>query len=73
MNNPKKQPSKWLYFVTIPSQMGVTIFLFSYIGSKLDEYYQKAYLKQSLTLFGVFLALYLVIKKVQQISKEDNE
>ena len=53
--------------------MGVTIFLFSYIGSKLDEYYQKTYLKQSLTLFGVFLALYLVIKKVQQISKEDNE
>ncbi|MEY2701715.1 MAG: hypothetical protein RLY43_348, partial [Bacteroidota bacterium] len=28
MNSNEKQPNKWLIFLTIPSQMGVTIFLF---------------------------------------------
>jgi uncharacterized membrane protein YfcA len=71
---PKKnRPSKWLYFATIPTQMGAVIFLFSYLGTKADAYYQKTYFKPALTLFGVFLALYQVIQKVQQINKEDED
>ncbi|AWM13770.1 AtpZ/AtpI family protein [Flavobacterium sp. NRK F10] len=73
MKQKKNQPSKWLYFVTIPTQMGVVIFVFSILGAKADEYYRTAYLKPVLTLFGVFLALYQVIKKVQQISREDED
>jgi uncharacterized membrane protein YfcA len=73
MKQKKNQPSKWLYFVTIPSQMGAVIFIFSILGTKADEYYQTTYLKSALTLFGVFLALYQVIRKVQQISKEDED
>jgi uncharacterized membrane protein YfcA len=53
--------------------MGAVIFLFSYLGTKADAYYQKTYFKPALTLFGVFLALYQVIQKVQQINKEDED
>ena len=38
--NPKKQTNnKWLALINIPIQMGIVIFLFSYLGRWLDEKY----------------------------------
>ncbi|HEX9152880.1 MAG TPA: AtpZ/AtpI family protein [Flavobacterium sp.] len=71
-NKPnKKQTSKWLALINIPIQMGAIIFLFSYLGSWLDENYPspKVYYNKILVMFGVALALYNVIRQVNEINK----
>lgn len=69
MDSKKKQANKWLVFMNIPFQMGLIIFGFSCLGSWLDEKYPNpddSFLK-GITLFGVFVALYNVIKQVNQL------
>lgn len=61
--------NKWLTLLTIPFQMGVVIFGFHYLGVFLDEKYQTNYIQKISVLLGVFVALYLVIKQVNQINK----
>lgn len=71
MNNPKKQPNnKWLQLITIPFQMGFVIFIFNYLGQYLDEKNHSNNYVKILTLVGVFLSLYYVIKQVIQLSKD---
>lgn len=71
MNNPKKQPNnKWLQLITIPFQMGFVIFIFNYFGQFLDEKNHSNNYVKILTLVGVFLSLYYVIKQVIQLSKD---
>lgn len=69
---PEKKPSNnWLALINIPFQMGLIIFAFSYLGSWLDEKYQNSseiYFK-ILTLLGVFVAIFQVIRQVNQINK----
>lgn len=67
----KKQASKWLSLINIPIQMGVIIFLFSYGGNWLDENYPspKVYYNKILVMVGVVLALYNVIRQVNEINK----
>jgi uncharacterized membrane protein len=67
----KKQASKWLALINIPIQMGVIIFLFSYLGNWLDENYPspKVYYNKILVMIGVFLALYNVYRQVNEINK----
>lgn len=70
----KKKPlNKWLQLINIPIQMGVVIFLFAYLGEWLDQHYQnKNHPNTKLfTMIGVFLALYNVIRQVNQLNKED--
>ena len=71
MDSNKKQANKWLVFMNIPFQMGLIIFAFSYLGSWLDEKYKNSseiYFKV-LTLLGVFVAIFQVIRQVNQINK----
>ncbi|WP_428223823.1 AtpZ/AtpI family protein [Flavobacterium sp.] len=70
-DNEKSKTNKWLALVTIPSQMGVTIFLFFKLGQWLDTSYPNSvfYYDKVLTLVGVFVALYNVIKQVNQINE----
>ncbi len=71
-NKPnKKQFNKWLALINIPIQMGAIIFLFSYLGNWLDEKHPnpKIYFSKTLVMVGVFLALYNVIRQVNQINK----
>lgn len=71
-NRPdKKNKNKWIVLLTIPAQMGATIFLFSWFGSWLDEKYGnvKKINQMIFTLLGVFLSLYYVIKQVNQLNK----
>ena len=70
-----KNPSKWLALINIPIQMGVIIFLFSYLGSWLDEKYPspKVYYVKILVIVGVFLSLYNVMRQVNEINKSSEE
>ncbi|MFE3848344.1 AtpZ/AtpI family protein [Flavobacterium sp. LB3P45] len=73
MNNKSKnkQTSKWFALINIPIQMGAIIFLFSFLGNWLDENHPspKVYYNKILVLVGVALALYNVIRQVNEINK----
>ena len=73
MANNKNQFNKWLALINIPIQMGIVIFVFSYFGKWLDETYKNAtnsYTKV-LTIIGVVIGLYNVIRQVNQMNKND--
>ena len=58
--------------MNIPFQMGIIIFLFSYLGSWLDEKYANTnnrYVKIT-TMLGVVIAFYNVIKQVNNLNKD---
>ena len=67
----KKQASKWIALINIPIQMGVIIFLFAYGGNWLDENHPnpKVYYNKILVMVGVVIALYNVIRQVNEINK----
>ncbi|RUT70657.1 AtpZ/AtpI family protein [Flavobacterium cupreum] len=67
----KKQRNKWIALINIPIQMGVIIFLFSYLGNWLDENHPnpKIYYNKILIMVGVALALYNVFRQVNEINK----
>jgi hypothetical protein len=74
-NKKDKKPfNKWLALINIPIQMGVIIFLFSYLGSWLDEAHPNTifYYNKVVLLIGVFLALYNTIRQVNDINKSDS-
>ena len=70
---PKKPSvaSKWLIFTSIPFQMGATIYVFFRIGGWLDKKYliYENKKKKSVTLLGIFLAMYQVISQVNKLNK----
>ncbi|MFC4816367.1 AtpZ/AtpI family protein [Flavobacterium sp. GCM10023249] len=72
-NNQPKKPkmNKWLGLINIPIQMGLIIFLFFKLGEWLDVNHpsEKIYYSQLLTVVGVFIALYNVIKQVNRIGE----
>ena len=72
MENKKPEPrkaNKWLVLINIPIQMGLIIFLFYKLGEWLDNNHpsDKIYYSQLLTVVGVFIALYSVIKQVNRL------
>lgn len=72
--SPKKQPNRWLALINMPIQMGAIIFIFSFIGQWLDEKYgvpQHWYTK-GFTLFGVFVAMYTIIRQVKKMDKNES-
>jgi hypothetical protein len=52
--------------------MGIVIFAFAYFGKWLDEKYGMLNLiySKTLTIVGVFLALYNVIRQVKQMNND---
>lgn len=72
---PKKSLNKWVRFSGMGFQMGLVIFLGVWGGSKLDEKYPNEHKLYTiiLSLLSVFVALYLVIKEVKQLTKEDED
>lgn len=67
----EKGTKKWLVFTTIPMQMGVTIYVFYKIGNWLDKKYVIAndWGTKSVTLLGIFLAMYQIISQVNKLNK----
>lgn len=72
-NQKKKQRNKWLSLINIPIQMGVIIFVFAYLGKWLDEKYPnpKEIYTKSITILGVFLAMYNVYRQVKDIGNSE--
>ena len=70
-NNKLKPLNKWIQLISIPAQMGIVIFLFAYFGQYLDEKYQSENYVKIFTILGVFLAMYNVIRQVNQMSKNE--
>jgi uncharacterized membrane protein YfcA len=66
-----KPLNKWIQLISIPAQMGIVIFLFAYLGQYLDEKYQSENYIKIFTVVGVFLALYNVIRQVNQLNKNE--
>jgi hypothetical protein len=68
---PKKESllNKGARFTGAGLQMGLTIYIFNWLGSWLDNKYQKDFLETTLTLFAIFASMYLIIVQVQKLSK----
>ena len=71
---PKKKPNKWLALINIPIQMGVVIFLFSYLGNWLDEKYPNpnSLFIKVFTLIGVALDFYNINRQLKEINEADD-
>ncbi|TRW22644.1 AtpZ/AtpI family protein [Flavobacterium zepuense] len=67
----KRQRNKWIALINIPLQMGIVIFLFSWFGGWLDEQYPnpKNIYRIIFILLGVAIAMYNVIRQVNQLNK----
>ena len=70
--NNKKGPNKFMVFAGMAVQMGVTIGLGAWGGQQLDAKYQteKPYWSIALSLLGVFISLYLLIKQAKKLSDD---
>ncbi len=70
---PKKKPlNNFLRFTGAGLQMGLTIYLFNLLGKWLDKTYHKDFIESILTLFAIFASMYLIIKQVIQVSKNND-
>ena len=67
--------NKYARFSGMAVQMGVTIGLGAWGGSKLDEVYQieSKLFTIVLSLLGIAAGLYLVLKEIIKMQKEDEE
>ena len=67
----KKTRNKWLALINIPIQMGVIIFLFSYLGTWLDVKFPNKHdvFVKLLTLVGVAIAFYNINRQLKDINK----
>ena len=72
-NTPPKPFNKWLALINIPAQMGIIIFLFSYLGNWLDVKFSNgsSTFTVILSLLSVFIALYNVIRQVKDLNKKN--
>ena len=72
---PRKQPNPFLRFSNIAIQMGAIIGLSTWGGVKLDAHFktQRPYYTIVLSLLGIGIALYVVIKDVIDTSKNDQD
>ncbi len=70
MSKRKKQANYWLSLTGIAVQMGVIIYLGSWLGKWLDENYEKDnnMFTIILTLFAVAVSMYLVIKQTKKLN-----
>ena len=75
----KKQSPGWksniyIRFSSIGIQMGATIFLFTWLGVYLDDYFKNKtpWLTIILSLFGVIGSLVLVSREVTKLNQQDD-
>lgn len=72
---PAKGYGKFARFSGLGIQMGVIIGGFTWLGVYLDKRYanQTAWWTLGLSLFGVFAALYIMIKEVISLGKDKED
>ncbi len=73
-NNPKNQLRRWAALSGIGIQMGATIFVCAWGGKQLDQYFQtqKNWFTIGLTLFGVAASLFILIKELKYLNKDND-
>jgi len=69
----KNQHNKYLGFVNIAFQMGISIAVGVFVGIWLDEKFPNKYSAYtiSLSLLGVFVALYQVYRAVKNLNEDE--
>lgn len=74
-NNNRGSPlRKWAALSGIGLQMGATIFVCAWGGKKLDRYFgmEKSWFTIGLVLFGVFASLFVLMRQLKHLNKDDN-
>lgn len=63
-NGKKKQPNAFLKYSGMATQMAIIIVVFALGGKKLDQHFETevAYFTGGLTILGVVIAMYSMIK-----------
>tara|TARA_X000000950_G_C13490571_1_gene487631 strand:+ start:72 stop:299 length:228 start_codon:yes stop_codon:yes gene_type:complete len=68
-NKPTKKPlNKALQLSGAGLQMGLTIYFGFLFGKWLDKTFETNFLKETITLLAVFLAMYSLIKQANKIN-----
>lgn len=70
--NPKKKPlHKFIRFSGIGIQLGLTIYIFSFFGKKLDLYFgfEKA-MTLSMVLFAFVVSMYSILQQLKKMEEE---
>lgn len=72
---PRKPPNKLIRYSNLGIQMGVIIGISSWGGYKLDDYFKTKdpYYTIVLSLLGIGMAFYVVIKGIISDSKNNDE
>ncbi|SFT11108.1 AtpZ/AtpI family protein [Sphingobacterium wenxiniae] len=72
-NKPNNKKNRWLVFASMPIQMGVTIYLFYWVGSWLDGKYEVEgeWWMKGLTMLGVVVSMYQFIRQVNYLNKDE--
>ena len=73
-SSKNKKGSSFARFSSLGIQMGVIIAFFTWLGTFLDDYYKlkTPWWTITLSLFGVIASLYLVIKEVIRMEKNND-
>ena len=73
-NQSKKKRNKWLSLINIPIQMGVMIYVFSWIGNWLDMKYPNPHnwFVKLFTILGVLLAFYNLNRQLKEINSQND-
>ena len=64
----KKSLNKAMQLSGAGLQMGLTIYLGFLLGQWLDKIFETAFLKETVTLLAIFLAMYSLIKQANRIN-----
>ncbi|WP_166334829.1 AtpZ/AtpI family protein [Sphingobacterium chungjuense] len=72
-SNDKRKANKWLVFASMPFQMGVTIYLFYWVGQWLDSKYGGSgeWWMKAFTMLGVIVSLYHFIRLVNYVNRDE--
>lgn len=63
---PENKLNTYIKYSSLPLQMVATILILAFVGHEIDNYYffEKPYITAVFSLFGVGIALYLLLKKI---------
>lgn len=75
MAKKPKKSSTYAQFSTMGIQMGIIIGGFTWLGVFLDEKYPNKYGAYTIcfALLGVFISMYILIKEVMKMNKDNEE
>lgn len=67
-SSKNKPLNKGIQLASAGLQMGLTIYLGFLLGNWLDEKFELNFLKEAVTLFAVFMSIYLLIRQAKKLN-----